>query len=145
MTDLEFTSSFESCTLPEDQFRHRDHVRLAWIYLLEYGRERAAEIIAASIRRYAASLGKADRYHHTITKAWLELVWAVKESLPDDATFEDAVDCWPKLLQKGTLAEYYSSGVLESDTARREFVAPDLQPLLVTGCANGSIAGSLRR
>jgi len=145
MTDLEFTRALESCTLPEEQFRHCDHIRLAWIYLREYGRESAAERIAASIRRYAAYHDKPDRYHHTITMAWLELVWAVKESLPEDATFEDAVDCWPKLLQKGTLAEYYSSGVLESDTARREFVAPDLQPLLVTGCANGSIAGSSRR
>jgi len=145
MTDLEFTRAFESCTLPEAQFRHRDHIRLAWIYLREYGRESAAARIAASIRRYAAYYDKPDRYHHTITMAWLELLSVVRDSLDESATFEDALLCWPKLLQKGTLAEYYSSGVLESDTARREFVAPDLQPLLVTGCANGSIAGSLRR
>ena len=144
MTDTEFTRAFENCTLPEDQFRHRDHIRLAWIYLRDYGREHAARRIAESIRRYAAHHGKPDRYHHTITIAWLELVSAVRESLPESATFEDAVACWPKLLQKATLAEYYSSGLLESDAARKAFVEPDLKPLALTECVNGSIAGSLR-
>ena len=33
MTDSEFVDSFEDCTLPSTAFHHRDHVRLAWIYL----------------------------------------------------------------------------------------------------------------
>lgn len=144
MTDIEFTLALESCTLPEDQFRHRDHIRLAWIYLRDYGRAQAAQRIAESIQRYAAHHGKPDRYHHTITTAWLELVCAVHESLPPNATFEDALVCWPKLLQKATLAEYYSSGLLGSDAARREFVEPDLKPLGLSECVNGSIAASLR-
>ena len=143
MTEIEFTRAFEDCTLPEDQFRHRDHIRLAWIYLHDYGRGEAAQRIAESIRRYATHHGKPDRYHHTITMAWLELVSVVRESLPDDAAFEDALVRWPKLLQKATLAEYYSSGLLESDAARKEFVEPDLKPLALTECVNGSIAGSL--
>ena len=144
MTDIEFASAFENCTLPEDQFRHRDHIRLAWVYLRDYGRERAAQRIAESMRRYAGFHGQPDRYHQTITMAWLEFVCAVRESRPESATFEDALGSWPKLLQKATLAEYYSSGRLGSDAARKEFVEPDLKPLGLSECVNGSIAGSLR-
>jgi len=31
MTDDEFLGSFMNCTLPAHAFRHRDHLRLAWI------------------------------------------------------------------------------------------------------------------
>ena len=35
MTESEFVAAFEDASLPETAFRHRDHVRLAWIYLRE--------------------------------------------------------------------------------------------------------------
>src|SRR5438105_1346815 len=74
MTDDEFIRAFENCTLPETMFHHRDHLRLVWLYLGRHGRDGAQVRIARSILRYAASLGKAEKYHHTITLAWLKLV-----------------------------------------------------------------------
>ena len=39
MTDQEFAAAIETCRLPNAQFHHRDHLRLAWIYLRRYGPE----------------------------------------------------------------------------------------------------------
>jgi hypothetical protein len=119
MTDLEFITAFETCELPKEDFHHRDHLRLAWIYLRRYGREQAGVKIAESIRRYAAHLNASQKYHETITMAWLELVHFAQQALPDAASFDDLPQYFPELLQKNALAEYYSSGVLESETARR--------------------------
>ena len=33
MDDREFVAAVEACTLPPEQFPHRAHVRLAWLYL----------------------------------------------------------------------------------------------------------------
>lgn len=140
MTDLEFTTAFETCALPAEDFHHRDHLRLAWLYLRRYGRDRAAVEIAESIRRFAAHLNASQKYHQTITVVWLELVHLAMQSLPDTATFDDLLEACPELLQKSALAEYYSSGVLNSETARSIFVPPDLKPLRLASCANGSTA-----
>jgi hypothetical protein len=140
MTDVEFITAFETCELPKEDFHHRDHLRLAWIYLRQYGHPQAARKIAESIRRYAAHLNASQKYHETITIAWLELVDFAQQSLPAAASFDDLPQAFPELLQKNALAEYYSSGVLESETAKRIFVPPDLRPFRPAPCANGSIA-----
>src|SRR5262245_42065949 len=36
MTDDEFISQFESCTLANEAFHHRDHIRVVWLYLRRY-------------------------------------------------------------------------------------------------------------
>ncbi len=129
MTDRQFASAFERCEIPNEQFRHRDHLRLAWIYLRRYGRLDASARIVESIQRYAAHNGAPGKYHETVTLAWMELVYCAMRSLPDAAGFDEILDAFPRLLQKSALAQYYSSGVLQSDTARQVFVKPDLKPL----------------
>ena len=129
LTDQEFACAFERCEIPNDQFRHRDHLRLAWIYLRRYGRPQAGTRIAESIQRYAAHHRATAKYHETVTLAWMELVACAMRSLPDTAGFDEILEAFPHLLQKSALAQYYSSGVLESETARRVFVQPDLKPL----------------
>lgn len=129
LTDQDFVSAFERREIPNDQFHHRDHLRLAWIYLHRYGRPEAGTRIAESIQRYAVHNGAPGKYHETVTLAWMELVCCAMRSLPDAAGFDEILQAFPRLLQKGALAQYYSSGVLESETARRVFVEPDLKPL----------------
>ncbi len=45
MTDAEFVAAFESCALPAQAFRHRDHVRLAWLYLRRVPYDEAVPMI----------------------------------------------------------------------------------------------------
>jgi hypothetical protein len=126
MNDSEFVRAFEACELSNESFHHRDHIRLAWIYLQRYGEQEAGTRIAASIRNFAAHFGKTDKYHETMTIAWLRLV--AHES-KGRTTLEEALAASPMLLEKRTLAGYYSDGLLQSDRAKQEFVDPDLMPL----------------
>ena len=67
MEDREFLAAFEAGTLPEDQFQHRDHVRAAWLILQDAPPASALARFSSALRHFAARLGKADRYHETIT------------------------------------------------------------------------------
>src|SRR2546430_17709773 len=74
MSDEEFIAELEGGTLPEDQFHHADHLHAAWLYLTRFPAAEALARFSKVLRRYAASLGKADRYHETITWAYLLLL-----------------------------------------------------------------------
>jgi N-formylglutamate deformylase len=114
MTDDEFVSAFESCTLPPSAFHHSDHIRLARIYLHQMGLDAATERFIESLKRFAAHLGKSEKYHETMTIAWMRVVAAT-----DHATE----------LDKDHLYRYYSRELLETPEARMGFVEPDLQQL----------------
>ncbi len=126
MTDAEFVRAFEACELSNESFHHRDHIRLAWIYLQRYGEQEAGARIATSIRNFAAHFGKTDKYHETMTIAWLRLVALESKGR---GSFDDLVTAAPMLLEKQTLARFYSDALLRSDRAKREFVPPDLNAL----------------
>jgi len=126
MTDTEFLRAFENCEIATTDFRHRDHLRLTWTYLQHYGPE-AAPRMAASIRRFAAHHGKNDKYHETVTIAWMCLVAdCAKSGVP---SFQALIDTHPELLDKTALREFYSDSLLQSGQARTRFVPPDLKPL----------------
>ena len=128
MNDHEFVDAFETCRLPNELFHHRDHLRLAWIYLERYGASDAPARIAESIRRYAAHHGESDKYHETITVAWLRLV-ADSTGRMRAASFDELLAACPELLDKNTLHHYYSPELLASETARTQCVAPDRKAL----------------
>ncbi len=79
LNDDEFVRAFESCELSPDLFHHRDHIRLARIYLDRLGAAAAIERFRAAIIRFAAHNGVSDKYHETITIAWMRLVIAAAE------------------------------------------------------------------
>jgi hypothetical protein len=128
LSSLEFLRAFETCRL--DSFQHRDHIRLACIYLDCYGEQEALERLRESIRRFAAHHGKSDKYHETLTVAWLRLVASAKASLLN-ASFEEFSIRFPELLDKRTIEKFYSSELLGSEAARISWLEPDLQPLPV--------------
>ncbi len=127
MTDEQFARAFEACEISNADFHHRDHVRLAWFYLRRYGVEQADERMASAIRNFAGHHGKADKYHHTITNAWMRLV-APAAAL---ASFDAVTAAFPKLLDKNYLRDFYSDALLSTADARKTFVEPDKRPFSV--------------
>lgn len=125
--DQEFLEAFESCRLAPEHFHHRDHLRLAWIYL-QHDASTATVRIGESIRRYAAYHGKSGKYHETTTIAWLRLL-ADGARRSGAASVEELLRTSPELLDQNTLHQYYSPELLASETARTEFVPPDRKPL----------------
>jgi hypothetical protein len=129
LTDAEFLRAFEACQLSNESFHHRDHIRLAWIYLQLYPELEAREHMARAIRRFAAHHGKSDKYHETVTVAWLRLVANGIARMPADASFEQLTAALPELLDKRTIEKFYSRATLASESARAFWVEPDLQRL----------------
>ena len=128
-SDQEFLNAFEACDLANESFRHRDHIRLAWIYLHHLSVGEASSRLTEAIRRFAAHAGKPEKYHHTITLAWIRLVVAARQKHPDAANGTEFVDANPALLDRNALLAHYSPAVIESERARQGWVEPDLARL----------------
>jgi hypothetical protein len=124
MSDDDFVNAFENASL--DALPHRDHVRLACLYLERFAEREALERLVDGLRRFAAAKGTADKFHYTMTRAWLELIVASRRSHPQAADADALIDACPSLATSRALARYYSEGVLSSAAARADWVPPDL-------------------
>jgi hypothetical protein len=127
MQDEEFIEQFENCTLPAQDFHHRDHVKLAWLYLKRHSALEALEKFSEGIKRFAAFNGKATRYHETITWAFIFLINERMASMTEEATWQEFAESNADLLdwQKSILKQYYRDETLQSELARRIFLLPD--------------------
>jgi hypothetical protein len=124
MTDDPLVRAFEAAAL--DEFPHAAHVRVAWWYVTHEPLLAAIARFRTALRRFAATKGKPDRYHETITIALLLLI---AERRRDGELWEAFAMRCPDLLlwPCPTLLRFYSPEVLDSSQARQMFVAPDLE------------------
>ena len=129
MTDDEFLHAFFALTLPHAAFRHRDHLRLAWLVARRHGREAAAPIVGAAIRRYAEAHGHGSAYHETMTRFWVALVVHAAELHSDVDDFDRFLDAHPMLLDRSLPLRHWSREALFGDAARAAWRAPDVLPL----------------
>jgi len=124
MTDQEFLRALENCELPESDFRHAAHLRAAYLYLLETDFAVALERIRRAIRNYATHLGKPDRYHETITVAYVALVQQHICERGNGGGWVAFARDNSELFQPGLLRQFYPQAQLESEMARRVFLLP---------------------
>jgi hypothetical protein len=129
MLDDALFAAFLDCTLPPAQLGHPEHVRLAYLFLRrhpDFGD--AAVAFRSALRRYVTAVGAADRYHETLTWAYLALI---AERIERDgqgiADSHQFIARWPELIdhRAGALAAVYDvAEVTASPLARRVFVLP---------------------
>ena len=124
-----FVRSFEICDYPNESFKHADHIRLAWIYIRRFGLQAAQDRMAASIRRFALRLGHEEKYHETMTRAWMCLVYAAHCTTPSTDDFDQFIASHLWLADKRALSAFYSETLLASGQARRHWMEPDLRNL----------------
>jgi len=128
-SDEDFLCAFEDLSFPLSQFHHREHLRVAWLYLKSSDATRATERMAAGIRRYANHHGATQKYHHTLTLAWMRLVAASLVETPEGHNFTQFLAEHTELGDQGLVRKYYSAELLQTGGAREGWVEPDLQPL----------------
>jgi hypothetical protein len=127
--DAAFLAAFEDGTLPKEQFPHREHLRVAWLYLSAHGFVDGSLRVAAGIRHFAAVHDVPGLYHETVTRAWLRVVEHARAQGPPAASFAAFLAANPQLAVRGVLERYYEPATLQSAEARAAFVPPDREPL----------------
>ena len=113
-------------------FGHREHLELVWTYLGRYPIVAASEAVAGAIRHVARRHGAPDKYHDTMTQAWVRLV-AFHRADSQAATFDQFLAENPGLMDRGLLDRHYSRDRLFSPDARAAWIEPDLRELPTVG------------
>jgi N-formylglutamate deformylase len=115
---------FETGQIDAEHFDHEAHVYVGWLYLQAYDLAAAIARFDKALGRLTNKLGVPEKYHATITWAFLILI---NECCRDG-------DSWPAFRSRNShlitdsktlLGRYYSDRLLFSDRARRQFVFPD--------------------
>jgi len=129
MNDIELTRALERGEIANESFRHLSHIHVAWVYLSESSSvHEAAAKMRDTLRKFAASVGKSEKYHETITIFWIQLLDRIRIANAG-RSLEEIVEANPQLLEKNFPLEYYSAETLFSDRARGFWIEPDLKPL----------------
>lgn len=133
MNDAKFIEAFEAAAIPSEQWNHRAHVRMAFLYLRDLPLEEALDVIRNGIRTLNKANGIVDSategYHETATVAWARVIAScIAHHGPID-TFDSFASANPHLCQRTLLRGYYTRERIMGAEARRSFVEPDLAPL----------------
>jgi len=126
-------ADFEGCRIPKEEWTHHAHLTMAAWYLHRYPADEAVERIRTGIQRYNRATNDPNRpstaYHETITLFWIAML---RQHL-SEAGEKGLVRLVNRLAggwaHKELVFEYYSRELLFSNTARAEWVPPDLKPL----------------
>jgi hypothetical protein len=88
----------------------------------------AIKVVSAEIREFA-SIHAPGKYHETLTQFWVHLVAHTRAHGAIDAGFDEHLARFPILMNSHAQLLHYSSVVLASELAQKEFVEPDLYPI----------------
>jgi hypothetical protein len=128
VTDPELTAILEAIVGPDGAFRHRQHVNLTFLAVRRHGMPTAVDKVCEWIQQIAAYERHPQKYHHTVSRAWVELIAHHVDADPDCAAFDRFAERHPALLDKRLLSRHYRSATLAGPRARRGWVEPDVLP-----------------
>lgn len=122
-----FDELMAEVTASAGTFGHREHVYLTWLAVRRTGMPAAIALVSGGIQRTARYAGAPQKYHATVSRAWVELVahHAAEYEQPDFTAFAELN---PALLDKRLLTRFYRSTTLAAAEARTGWVEPDLAP-----------------
>ena len=129
MTGTPFDELMREVMAGSARFGHRQHVHLTWLAVCRYGTATAITLVSEGIQQTARYAGAPQKYHATVSRAWVELV-GHHATAPGsgDGDFEVFLGQHPALLDKRLLIRHYRSSTLASEEARSGWVEPDLAP-----------------
>lgn len=128
--DRKFRDQFEACTFPPAAFDHREHLRLAYVYLTGHDTEGAYQAMRDALHKFLEHNGvDLSKYHDTITRAWIMAVRHFMEKTASSESAASFIDQNPIILDSKIMMTHYSAEVLFSAEARKKFVEPDLDPI----------------
>lgn len=133
MNDVEHLRRFEDHSLPLEEWNHRAHLKVAYLYLNQFSFAETLERLRTGIQAYNAAHGIESTLtsgcHETMTQVWLQLVSSALHQFGPADTADAFFDTQPQLNNKDAPLLFYSRGRLMSAEAKRSFVEPDLAAL----------------
>jgi len=124
-----FAELWQQAMQGADRFGHRQHVHVTWLAVRRFGVQEAIAVISDGIRRTARYAGAPQKYHETVSRAWVELVGHhASRSGSESDSFDSFTERNPALLDKRLLMRFYRPATLASAAARSHWVEPDLAP-----------------
>jgi hypothetical protein len=124
----ELAAILPAITGPDGQFRHRQHINLAFLAVRRYGMPEATGKICGWLQHLTSYQRAPQKYHHTVSRAWVEIVAHHVDADPECADFDAFAAAHQALLDKRLLTRHYRSATLAAEPARRGWVEPDLLP-----------------
>jgi hypothetical protein len=132
MDDEALWAAFSARTLTHEEWTHRAHLRMAYLYLARFADIDEAHLrMRIGIVRLNTAHGIEESpkrgYHETMTRAWLELVRHARASDPAEDS-QSFLERHPHLLHRDAPLRHYTREVLLSLKARSVFVPPNVAP-----------------
>ena len=90
------------------RFGHREHIHLAYIAVQRHGPGQAAAVVARWLRHLTAYHRAPQKFHATVTRAWVEIVAHHMAGGPPATDFAAFAGRYPLLLDKKLLTSRYS-------------------------------------
>ncbi len=125
MTDAELLSRFAAGTLSPEGFDHAEHVRLVWLQVCGLPLLEVIRRQCEGLERWTRALGVPQKYHETITVAFVLLVFE-RAARSQAQTWTEFRAQHPELTARGLglLHEHYAPEHLDSAPARARFAVP---------------------
>lgn len=114
----------EAGTLHTCDFDHAAHIGVAYEALEAYPFFDALAVFARGIQNAATASGAPEKFHATVTLAFMSLIAERRAAGPYDGS-RDFVERNADLRDKGMLGRWYSSERLGHDLGRRIALMPD--------------------
>jgi len=128
--DYAFRDRFEAGAVPPEKFGHREHLRLAYVYLCDSSVAEASTRMRRALQAFLrANNVPAEKYHETLTGSWVQAVRHFMARGRNAASFEAFLKADDRLLDTRIMLSHYTQDRLFSDAARQRFVPPDRQPI----------------
>jgi hypothetical protein len=117
--------AFEGATVDPTRFHHREHLYVAWCYLRALPLEEALARYVRQLRLLTAALGVPEKFHATVTWAYIVLLYDAMARTPG-LGFDELLAEHPAIFahRRGALDAHYDPAELDTVAARQRFVLP---------------------
>ena len=127
---LKIVRAFENGTIARSDWRHNEHLTVAFYYALNHDFETALTKMRGGIfnllKSFEIDLSKEMPYHETLTVFWMRTIFDLIGNRNKISFVETANEVLQFCADKDLPLKFYSRELLFSDDARKNFVEGDL-------------------
>ena len=124
-----FLNRFLKGQISPSDFSHERHLKLAWIYIIQYGEQVAIEKFSEDLFQFVKNIGEESIFNLTLTVASIKIV-SHYMAKSNSSSFSFFLLEFPQLNQnfKSLIHAHYSPNIINSLRAKSELIEPDIIP-----------------